>query len=1459
MATKISFGNTAIAICAAVAAAIATSATFSAFADSVEQRIGNEATLWLDASDISTITTNASGEVTRWNSRVGSNYAKQSTHYQGVAMPYPRYDATTYGVPTVDFGEAKTDGGWSGTNLGMDLRLNETVPTKTVFWVARMKDAGNVAWMGINGFDTPFRRGDNGQYAMIPNAKFVNFWNGQDVVTDMANDHPPADVFCVYSAQMDDSATYNAEYLASQCLGLHSGGKQLSELIIFNQALSDGDRIEVTKYLQRKWAKSRTAPIAHRWSFNGTTDVENFTDSVGGVEGKMRHHTGTTTIADGGTVNWTNGKASLPGGAGAGYLNLGQGVLGTGNAVTLELWVTKDVNPSTWANLFAYNKEDEKKLITISANLGASNKNNINKIESSVGFNYQVPADDPAVIPLNGTYHYAITFLANGSGGTVVRWVIHDAATGLLKGDLTYTANSWTLADATSWSLTLGSNPWLNNTYEMKASYDEVRVWNGVLGDEQLKVNAMTGPDASPDAAMTSSAGFALATNATFHVNSDYTTAGTVILGEGSKLQFNGPAVFTALGGISIPSGELADYVVADTSLYNVIINGDVITVTSKAGSASWTGAGRAGDVTDPNNWDCRDGFDNVLPGELPSAVTAVTVSGTGINLQAPVGTTLQCASFTVRSCTFAADCDWRGLPVTPSLAGTADLNGHDLRLSHLTANSGAAIANGGTGISGIVFDAMSGSYDESSYVDGVSNLGTSENARIIILRNGDDSMSSLDVGNTANVWTEVRMASGTIAESGTAQIVNTANARGVLTVDGADVTVNALNVPNGNKAGTATLNVHSGSFTVTTWTDFGNSASAVATFNQTGGTVDVGTVRKGNTGNGNFWFGRNNSGTATYNMRGGTFTSWGSFRVGSSRAGNVGIFNQSGGTVNVFGTDDFTLAYDTPNSGKSVEGRYFQTGGILETAKAITVGKGNNTKATLDVGGTFTQTANGAGITLANGSGSDVNFALREGGVLTTSFLKMGSGTAHATFAGGKIVAKDASNASTFISGIRDVTYAAGGLTVDTAGYNVSMANNTASASLVGSAFVKQGAGTLTVDSLPPVDAVKVEAGTLRLSTDGDNSQGTTKTLAHRWSFNGDYNDSVGNVVATQLGNAMPPIVDGEVVMPGGNGAGSLSLGTGTLGTGEATIEIWATQTTLQYWHYIFGYGVNDREGADMLAWAWRNGANSCDNASLDCTGVEGFWQNNITELADIGTEYHFAITFTDNGDDTTTIKFSRRNSTNVAEVVSRTFTVANWNLARGSSTWELSIGHNPFSNSTMDASAKYNEVRVWHSALSDDDLAFSATLGPDATASEIKRIANPAACRTLSVASGATLDFDGHRLALPVLKGSGTVRGGLLDITDSLVVNLTDCIAGNCITASGTIDFTGAKLVFEDPVVLETHKGSIWLMRPTSGGSAAFIGNLEPASPLPTGWKISISASGARLIKTGLSIHLR
>ena len=306
-----------------------------------EPTLMDTAVLWLDASATGTITTNASGEVTRWNSRVGSNYARQSRHYNGSSMPYPKYDTMTWGIPTVDFGEAKTDNGWSGSNLGMDLWLSTVVSVRTVFWVAKMGDGGNVAWMGTWAFDTPFRRGGDGQYAMLPNAKFTDFWNGTDVVTDMATEHPPSDRFCVFSAQMDDGGPYNAEFLASHCLGLHSGGKQLSELIIFDRVLTDDERLEVTYYLTDKWMSEYEAE-GMKWDRRHADSAGD--DGEWGAD-KYRVFGADAQVPPQGAAAW---GVELTAGAtlGGGVLALGHGGIyaASGATVTVTNAVTGGVN-----------------------------------------------------------------------------------------------------------------------------------------------------------------------------------------------------------------------------------------------------------------------------------------------------------------------------------------------------------------------------------------------------------------------------------------------------------------------------------------------------------------------------------------------------------------------------------------------------------------------------------------------------------------------------------------------------------------------------------------------------------------------------------------------------------------------------------------------------------------------------------------------------------------------------------------------------------------------------------------------------------------------------------------------------------------------------------------------------------------------------------------------------------
>jgi hypothetical protein len=66
---------------------------------------------------------------------------------------------------------------------------------------------------------------------------------------------------------------------------------------------------------------------------------------------------------------------------------------------------------------------------------------------------------------------------------------------------------------------------------------------------------------------------------------------------------------------------------------------------------------------------------------------------------------------------------------------------------------------------------------------------------------------------------------------------------------------------------------------------------------------------------------------------------------------------------------------------------------------------------------------------------------------------------------------------------------------------------------------------------------------------------------LAHRWSFNGDYSDSVGGVDAVKCGTYVS-LYGGRVHMGYGacsHGTGYVDLGTNMLDTTAATIEIWA------------------------------------------------------------------------------------------------------------------------------------------------------------------------------------------------------------------------------------------------------------------------------------------------------------
>ena len=630
-----------------------------------ERSVFDDAIFWLDASDVSTITTNASGEVTQWNSRVGNNYAKQSTGY--ATLDYPTYDTTTYGIPTVDFGAAKS---------GKDLRFNVDVSgIRTVFWVTKIQKSADAFWLGLisgTGSDYPFSRGGAGQYTSnYSGEKFAKFWNGTDEVSDMLTEFPPDDKFIVVAAEMKEGGA-TANSITEDRWNLRNGGKQLSELIVFNRVLTDSEREAVTDYLTRKWllksASAQRTTLAHRWSF--TSD---YTDSVGSSDGFTQRwpdkNSGDHPI-DNCQVSISGGKAVLAGGAGAGYLNLGTGVIESDDA-TLEVWVTPG-QQSDWAYMFAYGICDVKSgqngatandyngLFSCSWGRGATSGNDaMARNEFSMRYHGAAIVNDQQnwgpFVP-GVTYHISITFRKDGNN-TVVRWMSRNATTGAIISERTVTATGWTTAAvaAEGWYLTLGHNPWCNGNVDSVASYDEVRVWNGILSDAQLAANVLLGPDAVIGGGVD---GVVVEDGETFTVPTTggygFWTDSTFALGEGAKVRFDttgyfGKGLRLKTGGFLLPMGltdPLTMVELSDTENYTATMeDANTILVQLKSTipyESTWSGGtpSSASDFTNPANWTSVNA-QGAAVSAVPTAKTTVIIpAATLASLSMPSGFT---------------------------------------------------------------------------------------------------------------------------------------------------------------------------------------------------------------------------------------------------------------------------------------------------------------------------------------------------------------------------------------------------------------------------------------------------------------------------------------------------------------------------------------------------------------------------------------------------------------------------------------------------------------------------------------------------------------------------------------------------------------------------------------------------------------------------------------------------
>ena len=183
---------------------------------------------------------------------------------------------------------------------------------------------------------------------------------------------------------------------------------------------------------------------------------------------------------------------------------------------------------------------------------------------------------------------------------------------------------------------------------------------------------------------------------------------------------------------------------------------------------------------------------------------------------------------------------------------------------------------------------------------------------------------------------------------------------------------------------------------------------------------------------------------------------------------------------------------------------------------------------------------------------------------------------------------------------------------------------------------------------------------------------------LVHRWSFNGDYSDSIGGSTATQIGSSVAFNQNHTAVefFGDGNSSGSLNLGTDMLPTDvtEVTVEIWATQISIKNWARIIDYGPDNK---NYFIAVWNNGTNA-ERDQVKIAKADSAIMTSDGALCPftLNTPYHFSFTFKANADGSSNVRWMRRNATTGTVENFGQYWVPDWHLSNLASP-KLYIGH--------------------------------------------------------------------------------------------------------------------------------------------------------------------------------------
>ena len=598
---------------------------------------------------------------------------------------------------------------------------------------------------------------------------------------------------------------------------------------------------------------------------------------------------------------------------------------------------------------------------------------------------------------------------------------------------------------------------------------------------------------------------------------------------------------------------------------------------------------------------------------------------------------------------------------------------------------------------------------------------------------------------------------------------------------------------------------------------------------------------------------------------------------VGMTANGKLVKFAMTGGSLYVNNDKSFLV-------GSHGNGWFHQTGGEVSVGYYSAVGRYADGVGRLDVhGGTYTHRNNvytrigeeGTGlISVANG-GTFTDLA----GYSPMTYKATGKGTLilspDGTFETPKLDATAAGRDSS-------VVFNGGTLKLRTNGYPSDFLHGNISRVTVspyGGAIDTNGKGDFTLNrALGPT----TDAGDL------------CEALAHRWSFNGSTEDSVGNSDATLSGTAY--ITNGSMRLQGtGWNTSCVNLGTDLLpkdGRG-ATIELWVTPLSYKSWARVIAFGSGTGTVKDIYL-SFNNGKSTADALSHFRIYGSGTDEYAKTTAMPPGRTYHVAIVLDPqlNGRFLNTAYISDAATGELLEAIQETSN-AGWTPAEVAQTNGCWLGH---SNSTgnSDPDALYHEVRVHHRPMSAAQVTASCLAGPDAvyyfrkkgagtltmTGANTYTTGTAVDAGTLKLASGttlpatemwaesgATLDLNGTSQTARELGGTGTIKGGTLAVTDTiqpggrktvgtltvdgttltsgtLVVDIGANGASDCLAATGTLDLSNLSLALSDVTALDETK--IYTIATATSFTGTFAGVTLPNRK----WRVSVADTKVKLV---------